>query len=271
MNATTFYAFSPVYQHFSLFAQKISDFFCNFHHCFLSHFIVIPIAVYPSPSTHFRKKYGIPFADIREHPNTDFLTLKDYEVRTDREWRFGSRNPSVSTDMTQFFFQIEMDMSGIDQWQGEAARFTFSDIICYMREGNYAGLNQTLVKGDWMLEVPLKSTDTAVFAQAGQVISAFTPALERFYDKEITFDDDLKLYQDDVPDKCDNQYYTKGSSPILTLRNGTTFDLRQIGRSACVGNKSTENRAHSYVPCSFSWKIKSAADAAPEINPNSSF
>lgn len=159
----------------------------------------------PSPYTHFRKKYDTPLVDIREHPNTDFLIFKYYEVRTDREWSFGSRNPSVSTDMTQFFFQIdEMDMRGINQWQGKAARFTFSDIICYMREGNYAGLNQTLVRGDWMLEVPLKSTDTAVFAQAGQVISAFTPALEWFYDKEITFDNALKLYQDDVPDECDN-------------------------------------------------------------------
>ena len=170
--------------------------------------------------------------------------------------------------MTQFFFQIKMDMSGINQWQGKAARFTFSDIICYMREGSYAGPNQTLVRGDWMLEVPLESMDTTVYAQAGQVISAFTPALEWLYDKEIAFDDNLKLFQDGVPDECDNQYY---SSPILTPRDGTTFDLRQIGRSACVGNKSTENRARSYVPCSFSRKIKSAADAAPEINPNSSF
>lgn len=121
----------------------------------------MPIAVYPSPSTHFRKKYDIPFADIREHPNTDFLIFKYYEIRTDREWSFGSRNPSVSTDMTQFFFQIEMDMSGIDQWQGKAARFTFSDIICYMREGNYARPKQTLVKDNWMLEVPLESMDTA--------------------------------------------------------------------------------------------------------------
>lgn len=88
--------------------------------------------------------------------------MKDYEVHTDREWRFGSRNSSVSTDMTQFFFQIdEIDMRGINQWQGTAARFTFSDIICYMREGNYAGLNQTLVKDNWMLEVPLESMDTA--------------------------------------------------------------------------------------------------------------
>lgn len=52
-----------------------------------------------------------------------------------------------------------------------------------------------------------------MYAQAGQVISAFTPALEWLYDKEIAFDDNLKLFQDGVPDECDNQYYTEGSSP----------------------------------------------------------
>ena len=89
--------------------------------------------------------------------------------------------------MTQFFFQSEMDMSGIDQWEGKLARFTFSDIISYMQEGNYTGPDQTLIKGKWVLEVPLESTDTAVYAQAGQVIPygnlnvtidsiAFTPA-----------------------------------------------------------------------------------------------
>lgn len=35
-----------------------------------------------------------------------------------------------------------------------------------------------------------------MYAQAGQVISAFKPALEWLYDKEITFDDNLKLYQE---------------------------------------------------------------------------
>lgn len=90
-----------------------------------------------------------------------------------------------------------------------------------------------------------------MYAQAGQVISAFTPALEWLYDKEIAFDDDLKLFQGGVPNECDNQYY---SSPFLTLRNGTAFDLRQIGRSACVGNKSTENRARSCVPYFFPGK-----------------
>lgn len=191
------------------------------------------------------KEDGTPFINISEHPNTDFLTFKKYDIRTDGEWTFGSGIPESADDMTQFFFQIELDMSDIDQWQGKTVRFTFSDIISYMQEGNYAGPDQTLVKGDWVLEVPLESTDTAVYAQAGQVIPygnlnvtidsiAFTPAfyhLEWHYDKEMTFDDDLNLYLDGVPDEYDNQYYTEGSSPILTLKDGTTYDLWQIGHS----------------------------------------
>ena len=78
------------------------------------------------------KDDGTPFVDIQEHPNTDFLTFKDYDVRTDGEWSFGSGSPSAATDLTQFFFQIEMDMSNIDRWQGKTVRFTFSDIISYM-------------------------------------------------------------------------------------------------------------------------------------------
>ena len=191
------------------------------------------------------KEDGTPFINVSEHPNTDFLTFKKYDIRTDGEWTFGSGIPESADDMTQFFFQIEMDMSDIDQWQGKTARFTFSDIISYMQEGNYAGPDQTLVRGDWVLEVPLESTDTAVYAQAGQVIPygnlnvtidsiAFTPAfyhLEWHYDKEMTFDDDLNLYLDGVPDEYDNQHYTEGSSPILTLKDGTTYDLWQIGQS----------------------------------------
>ena len=191
------------------------------------------------------KEDGTPFINVSEHPNTDFLTFKKYDIRTDGEWTFGSGIPEFADDMTQFFFQIELDMSDIDQWQGKTARFTFSDIISYMQEGNYAGPDQTLVRGDWVLEVPLESTDTAVYAQAGQVIPygnlnvtidsiAFTPAfyhLEWHYDKEMTFDDDLNLYLDGVPDEYDNQYYTEGSSPILTLKDGTTYDLWQIGQS----------------------------------------
>ena len=191
------------------------------------------------------KEDGTPFINVSEHPNTDFLTFKKYDIRTDGEWTFGSGIPESADDMTQFFFQIELDMSDIDQWQGKTARFTFSDIISYMQEGNYAGPDQTLVRGDWVLEVPLESTDTAVYAQAGQVIPygnlnvtidsiAFTPAfyhLEWHYDKEMTFDDDLNLYLDGVPDEYDNQYYTEGSSPILTLKDGTTYDLWQIGQS----------------------------------------
>lgn len=191
------------------------------------------------------KEDGTPFINVSEHPNTDFLTFKKYDIRTDGEWTFGSGIPESADDMTQFFFQIELDMSDIDQWQGKTVRFTFSDIISYMQEGNYAGPDQTLVRGDWVLEVPLESTDTAVYAQAGQVIPygnlnvtidsiAFTPAfyhLEWHYDKEMTFDDDLNLYLDGVPDEYDNQYYTEGSSPILTLKDGTTYDLWQIGHS----------------------------------------
>lgn len=191
------------------------------------------------------KDDGTPFINVSEHPNTDFLTFKKYDIRTDGKWTFGSGIPESADDMTQFFFQIELDMSDIDQWQGKTVRFTFSDIISYMQEGNYAGPDQTLVRGDWVLEVPLESTDTAVYAQAGQVIPygnlnvtidsiAFTPAfyhLEWHYDKEMTFDDDLNLYLDGVPDEYDNQYYTEGSSPILTLKDGTTYDLWQIGHS----------------------------------------
>lgn len=191
------------------------------------------------------KDDGTPFVDIQEHPNTDFLTFKDYDVRTDGEWSFGSGSPSAATDLTQFFFQIEMDMSNIDRWQGKTVRFTFSDIISYMREGSYCGPDQTLVSGNWSIEVPLESTDTAVYAQAGQVIPygnlnvtidsiAFTPTyyhLEWHFDKEMTFDDDMNLYLDGVPDEYDNQYYTEGSSPILTLKDGTTYDLWQVGHS----------------------------------------
>lgn len=191
------------------------------------------------------KEDGTPFIDVSEHPNTDFLTFKKYEIRTDGEWSFGSGIPESADDMTQFFFQIELDMSDIDQWQGKTARFVFSDIISYMREGNYAGPDQTLVKGDWVLEVPLESTDTATYAQAGQVIPygnlnvtidsiAFTPSfyhLEWHFDKEMTFDDDMNLYLDGVPDEYDNEYYTEGGSPILTLKDGTTYDLWQIGHA----------------------------------------
>lgn len=191
------------------------------------------------------KENGTPFVDLQEQPQTDFLTFEQVEPRLDGQIITGSWGPCYDTDMTQFFFQIEMDMSDIDQWQGKTARFTFSDIISYMQEGNYAGPDQTLVRGDWVLEVPLESTDTAVYAQAGQVIPygnlnvtidsiAFTPAfyhLEWHYDKEMTFDDDLNLYLDGVPDEYDNQHYTEGSSPILTLKDGTTYDLWQIGQS----------------------------------------
>lgn len=189
------------------------------------------------------KEDGTPFINVSEHPNTDFLTFKKYDIRTEGEWTFGSGIPESADDMTQFFFQIELDMSDINQWQGKTVRFTFSDIISYMQEGNYAGPDQTLIKGKWVLEVPLESTDTAVYAQAGQVIPygnlnvtidsiAFTPSvyhLEWHFDKEMTFDDDMNLYLDGVPDEYDNEYYTEGGSPILTLKDGTTYDLWQIG------------------------------------------
>ncbi|WP_346705142.1 DUF4179 domain-containing protein [uncultured Agathobaculum sp.] len=191
------------------------------------------------------KEDGTPFIDLQEYPNTDFLTFKGYEVRTEGEWNSCSGTPESASDMTQFFFQIEMDMNDIDQWQSKTARFIFSDIISYMQEGNYAGPDQTLVKGDWVIEVPLESTDTATYAQAGQVIPygnlnvtidsiAFTPAfyhLEWHFDKEMTFDDDMNLYLDGVPDEYDNEYYTEGGSPILTLKDGTTYDLWQIGHA----------------------------------------
>lgn len=188
---------------------------------------------------------GTPFVDLQEYPNTDFLTFKDYEVRTDGEWSASSGMPDSGTDMTQFFFELEINMRNVDQWEGKTARFTFSDIISYMRDGNYAGPDQTLVKGKWELEVPLESTDTATYAQAGQVIPygnlnvtidsiAFTPTfyhLEWHYDKEMTFDDDLNLYLDGVLDEYDNQYYTEGGSPVLTLKGGTSYDLWQIGHA----------------------------------------
>lgn len=189
------------------------------------------------------KEDGTPFVDVQAHPNTAFLSFEQVEPRLDGQLITGGWGPCYDTDMTQFFFQIEMDMSDIDQWEGKLARFTFSDIISYMQKGNYTGPDQTLIKGKWVLEVPLESTDTAVYAQAGQVIPygnlnvtidsiAFTPSfyhLEWHFDKEMTFDDDLNLYLDGVPDEYDNQYYTEGGSPILTLKDGTTYDLWQIG------------------------------------------
>lgn len=191
------------------------------------------------------KEDGTPFVDLQEQPQTDFLTFEQVEPRLDGQIITGSWGPCYDTDMAQFFFQIELDMRDIDQWQGKTMRFTFSDIISYMQEGNYAGPDQTLVRGDWVLEVPLESTDTAVYAQAGQVIPygnlnvtidsiAFTPSfyhLEWHFDKEMTFDDDMNLYLDGVPDEYDNQYYTEGGSPILTLKDGTTYDLWQIGHA----------------------------------------
>lgn len=191
------------------------------------------------------KEDGTPFVDLQEQPQTDFLTFEQVESRLDGQIITGSWGPCYDTDMTQFFFQIEMDMSSVDQWEGKTARFTFSNIISYMHEGNYAGPDQTLVKGDWVLEVPLESTDTAVYAQAGQVIPygnlnvtidsiAFTPSfyhLEWHFDKEMIFDDDMNLYLDGIPDEYDNEYYTEGGSPILTLKDGTTYDLWQIGHA----------------------------------------
>lgn len=191
------------------------------------------------------KEDGTPFVDLQEQPQTDFLTFEQVEPRLDGQIITGSWGPCYDTDMAQFFFQIELDMHDIDLWQGKTVRFTFSDIISYMQEGNYAGPDQTLVRGDWVLEVPLESTDTAVYAQAGQVIPygnlnvtidsiAFTPSfyhLEWHFDKEMTFDDDMNLYLDGVPDEYDNQYYTEGGSPILTLKDGTTYDLWQIGHA----------------------------------------
>lgn len=189
------------------------------------------------------KTDGTPFIDLNEYPNTAFLTFKNYDIRTDGDWSFGSGSPESAADMTQFFFQIEMDMGSIDQWQGKTARFVFSDIISYMQEGLYCGPDQTLVKGDWVLEIPLENTDTAVYAEAGQVIPygnlhvtidsiAFTPTyyhLEWHFDKEMTYDDDMNLYLDGVLDEYDNNFYTEGGSPVLTLRDGTTYDLWQIG------------------------------------------
>lgn len=189
------------------------------------------------------KDDGTPFLDIQERPNAAFLTFDEVEFFVDGQRIAGSWGPYHDTDMKQFFYEIEMDMSNVTQWEGKTARFTFSNIINYMTEGNYTGPDQTLVSGDWIIEVPLKSTNTAVYAQAGQVIPygnlnvtidsiAFTPAfyhLEWHFDKEMTFDDDLNLYLDGVPDEYDNQYYTEGGSPILTLKDGTSYDLWQSG------------------------------------------
>ena len=191
------------------------------------------------------KTDGTPFLDIQEQPNAAFLTFEEVEFFVDGQQITGSWGPYHDTDMRQFFYQIEMDMSSVDQWEGKTARFTFSNILNYMTDGSYTGPDQTLVKGDWVIEVPLESTDTATYAQAGQVIPygnlnvtidsiAFTPAfyhLEWHFDKEMTFDDDMNLYLDGVPDEYDNEYYTEGGSPILTLKDGTTYDLWQIGHA----------------------------------------
>lgn len=191
------------------------------------------------------KEDGTPFVDLQKEPQTDFLTFEQVEPRLDGRLISGAWGPCYNTDMTQFFFGIEMDMSNVDQWEGKLARFTFSNIQNYVQDGNDSSQGTTIVSGKWVIEVPLESTDTAVYAQAGQVIPygnlnvtidsiAFTPAfyhIEWHYDKEMTFDDDLNLYLDGILDEYDNQYYTEGSAPILTLKDGTTYDLWQIGHS----------------------------------------
>lgn len=189
------------------------------------------------------KDDGTPFLDLQEQPDTAFLTFEETEFFVDGQQIVGSWGPYHDTDMKQFFYQIEMDMSDVDQWEGKTARFIFSNILSYVADGSYTGPEQTLVSGDWVIEVPLESTDTATYAQAGQVIPygnlnvtidsiAFTPSfyhLEWHFDKEMTFDDDMNLYLDGVPDEYNNEYYTEGGSPILTLKDGTTYDLWQIG------------------------------------------
>ena len=74
------------------------------------------------------KTDGTPFLDIQEQPNAAFLTFEEVEFFVDGQQITGSWGPYHDTDMRQFFYQIEMDMSSVDQWEGKTARFTFSNI-----------------------------------------------------------------------------------------------------------------------------------------------